>query len=116
MPNISELNLSHENEKCIVVGDLHGHFQDLLIIIDKLGIPGKDSLQFIIFNGDFIDRGDAQIETLLTILYSFNLNPNRFFLNRGNHEDRVLNSQPIYKPCLKLATLKYFCKYGSVVF
>jgi serine/threonine-protein phosphatase with EF-hands len=53
---------------------------------------------------------------LLTIFYSFILYPDRVFLNRGNHEDFAQNSLLIYKPCLKVATLQYFKKYGTLVY
>lgn len=115
LPNICEFHLDEvNNEECIIVGDLHGHFEDLLSILNRFNIPGK--YYYFVFNGDWVDRGDKQIEVILTIFYSFILFPNKVFLNRGNHEDRAQNSQPNYKPCLKIATLKYFGKYGSAVY
>lgn len=114
-PNIREFSLnSRFGEKCLVVGDLHGHFEDFALILDKFGMPGKD--YFYVFNGDWVDRGDKQIELLLSLLYAFILRPNRVFLNRGNHEDRVQNSQRNYKPCFKIETLRYFGKHGSRVY
>lgn len=113
LPNICEFNLD-ENDDCIVVGDLHGHFDDLLSILSRFNIPGK--YYYFVFNGDWVDRGEKQVEVVLAILYSFILYPNRVFLNRGNHEDRAQNSHMNYKPCFKIATLKYFGKYGSVVY
>lgn len=115
VPNIGEFSLDQKlNEECIVVGDLHGHFDDFSLIINKFGMPGKN--YYFVFNGDWVDRGDKQIELLLSLLYSFILRPTRVFLNRGNHEDRVQNSQRTYKPCLKIETLKYFGKHGSAVY
>ncbi|RNA10034.1 serine threonine- phosphatase rdgC [Brachionus plicatilis] len=113
LPNICEFSLN-ENDECIVVGDLHGHFDDLLSILNRFNIPGK--YYFFVFNGDWVDRGEKQIEVVLALLYSFVLYPNRVFLNRGNHEDRAQNSHMNYKPCLKIATLKYFGKYGSFIY
>lgn len=113
LPNICEFSLN-ENDECIVVGDLHGHFDDLLSILTRFNIPGK--YYYFVFNGDWVDRGEKQIEVVLALLYSFVLYPNRVFLNRGNHEDRAQNSHMNYKPCFKIATLKYFGKYGSVVY
>ena len=115
VPNIGEFTLNASlNEECIVVGDLHGHFDDFSLILNKYGMPGKN--YYFLFNGDWVDRGDKQIELLLSLLYSFILRPTRVFLNRGNHEDRVQNSQRTYKPCLKIETLKYFGKHGSAVY
>ena len=114
-PNIRELNLDQSlNSECVVVGDLHGHFDDFLLILNKFNIPGKSC--YFVFNGDWVDRGVNQVELILTIFYSFVLRPNNVFLNRGNHEDRAQNSQPTYKPCLKISTLRYFGKYGSVIY
>ena len=59
----------------VIVGDLHGSFKDLVHIIHKFGVPGKN-YRFV-FNGDFVDRGPKQCEVLLTLLYSFLLYPNR---------------------------------------
>lgn len=41
----------------------------------------------IIFNGDFVDRGESGVEVLASILAFKVLFPNTVHLNRGNHED-----------------------------
>ena len=47
----------------------------------------------MIFNGDFVDRGPAGIEVLIT-LYALKIAfPNNFYLNRGNHEQTRLNAR-----------------------
>lgn len=115
--NIRECNLNYvktDLQGVIIVGDLHGNFKDLYHIIQKYGLPGKN-YRFV-FNGDFVDRGEQQIEVLTTLLYSFILYPRRVFLNRGNHEDKLLCSNPLFEPCFKTETIKKYGMYGPAIF
>ena len=68
---------------CVIVGDLHGHLFDLFRIFIKYGSP--EHVQYV-FLGDYIDRGEFQLETIVFILlmkYNF---PHNVSLIRGNHE------------------------------
>lgn len=115
LPNISECELDADSDKgCIVVGDLHGNFNDLCHLIEKYGIPG--SHYKFIFNGDIVDRGAKQIEVLLTILYSFLIRPNKVFINRGNHEDISMNSSRHFVPNFLSTCKDSYSKYGLTVF
>uniref|UniRef100_K3WX33 Serine/threonine-protein phosphatase n=1 Tax=Globisporangium ultimum (strain ATCC 200006 / CBS 805.95 / DAOM BR144) TaxID=431595 RepID=K3WX33_GLOUD len=73
----------------IVVGDLHGQLEDLLTILDKNGVPSQK--MWYLFNGDFVDRGSHGVEVMLLLLTFKLLYPNYVFLNRGNHEERMIN-------------------------
>ncbi|KAG2909622.1 hypothetical protein PC114_g10067 [Phytophthora cactorum] len=73
----------------VVVGDLHGQLEDLLTIMDKNGVP--NSKTWYLFNGDFVDRGSHGIEVILLLLIFKLLYPHYVFLNRGNHEERMIN-------------------------
>ncbi|XP_039635726.1 serine/threonine-protein phosphatase with EF-hands 2-like isoform X2 [Perca fluviatilis] len=87
-PNISQISAYH-NKQITICGDLHGQLEDLLLIFYKNGLPSSEKPY--VFNGDFVDRGKNSLEILL-ILFGFLLvYPNDVHLNRGNHEDHIVN-------------------------
>ncbi|KAI0981673.1 hypothetical protein GJ496_004803 [Pomphorhynchus laevis] len=89
LDNVRHLTLSKENnEKCIIVGDLHGQLDDLLSILDTFGLPGIQTIY--VFNGDMIDRGTHSIEVITLVTLLFILHPTSVCLNRGNHEDFLM--------------------------
>jgi Ca2+-binding EF-hand superfamily protein len=89
MPNISRVALNTDS-KVTVVGDLHGHLDDLIRIIDDAGWPS--SSHSIVFNGGFIDRGVKSVEVIVLIMAMKLAYPDNVFLNKGNHEDKVLSN------------------------
>lgn len=73
-----------------IIGDIHGQVDKLLGLLDKLGYRHDGSSHIAppnhkaIFVGDFIDRGDAQLETLGIV---FDMIDNHQALGiMGNHE------------------------------
>ncbi|XP_068948034.1 serine/threonine-protein phosphatase with EF-hands 2 isoform X2 [Petaurus breviceps papuanus] len=88
LPNINHISTCY-SEEITVCGDLHGQLDDLIFIFYKNGLPSPE--RSYVFNGDFVDRGKDSIEILM-ILFAFMLvYPKEFHLNRGNHEDHIVN-------------------------
>lgn len=101
------------DKKAIFIGDLHGDFKALCSILEK--IKGDE---YLIFLGDYTDRGDAQIKVLNSVLMLKRDYPDKVFLLRGNHESEEMNEiygfiqilqqkfpkeyQQIYKEYIKL--------------
>ncbi|KAK2730817.1 hypothetical protein FQN55_005427 [Onygenales sp. PD_40] len=87
-PTMVEVGVE-DGTKLTVCGDTHGQFFDLLEIFRLNGFP-SDTHAYL-FNGDFVDRGSWSTEIAL-LLYAYKwLRPNKFFLNRGNHETDDMN-------------------------
>ncbi|RDD46763.1 Serine/threonine-protein phosphatase with EF-hands pef-1 [Trichoplax sp. H2] len=88
MPNVSQAS-TVSAKRITICGDLHGKIDDLLLIFYKNGLPSYDNPY--IFNGDFVDRGEKSVEIAILLLCFFLLYPNETYINRGNHEDHIMN-------------------------
>lgn len=91
--NIKVLKSDINNwEHVYIIGDVHGEYDRLVELLDKVNITSND---LVVFLGDYIDRGKDSLKTLLLVLKMAE-KPNVVAL-RGNHEDMML---------------KYFQHYG----
>ncbi|XP_078265460.1 serine/threonine-protein phosphatase with EF-hands 1 isoform X4 [Rhinoraja longicauda] len=88
MPNINHLSTRYSKD-ITVCGDLHGKLDDLLLIFHKNGHPMPK--KSYVFNGDFVDRGENSVEVIIILFAFFLIYPKDVHLNRGNHEDCVMN-------------------------
>lgn len=79
---------------CLVMGDIHGNLDDLRTYERSLWpkAPICCSKNFL-FLGDYVDRGDFSIESVLYLFAMKSLAPKRFFMLRGNHEISIIQKQ-----------------------
>jgi hypothetical protein len=90
---LEEPNVVRFNDDCasiVVVGDLHGQLDDLLTVLDQVGLPSFPN-NVLVFNGDFVDRGRNSVEVFMILAALKCWQPRAVQLNRGNHEARDIN-------------------------
>ena len=75
--------------EAIMVGDLHGDLESLIYILKETNFLQKvnqDNRTFLIFLGDYGDRGSYSVEVYHVVLKLKLLFPQEVILMRGNHE------------------------------
>ncbi len=66
----------------IVIGDVHGHYDTLIALLDSISPNSEDEVYFL---GDLIDRGPKSAEVVDLVMR------NQFHCLRGNHEEMLLD-------------------------
>ncbi len=75
-------------EKFFAIGDIHGCFDKLCALLDKINIDfANDTL---IFLGDYIDRGPDSFH-VVDYLINMKKKHNKVVFLKGNHEEMLLN-------------------------
>lgn len=73
--------------RAIVIGDIHGDLETLIQILEALDLERSlGERTVVIFLGDYVDRGDKQVETLLLVARLKIIYGDRIVTLRGNHE------------------------------
>lgn len=102
LPYVLKLEVN-QNTEIAFHGDIHGDKDSLIAYITWLAEHGymdnedpfkikKDNF-YIIFLGDYTDRGQYGTEVIFTLMRLKRTNPDKVFLVRGNHEDVDLNTR-----------------------
>lgn len=69
--------------RTLVIGDIHGCYDEMLLLLAKAGIGERDKVVSV---GDLVDRGPKSFE----VVQHFMERKSRFFAVRGNHEQKHL--------------------------
>ena len=86
---IGNLARLSSNGKAIIVGDIHGDLESLLFILSRTRFLARAKAGekiFMIFLGDYVDRGPNSPEVLYVVLKLKKTFPQNVLLLRGNHE------------------------------
>jgi hypothetical protein len=81
-------------ERIIVFGDIHGDLEVL-----QAGLEIATNNDFVIFLGDFADRGPEGVEVIDTVNRYITENAVRSIGIKGNHEDYTDFGEPKFSPC-----------------
>ncbi len=83
-PNVETIE---PNSTVLYVGDLHGSYNTLIKVIE---LANEHKVDYIVFLGDYTDRGEQELETILNVLNLSNSN-DKVIVLRGNHEEAEIN-------------------------
>ena len=86
------------NEKTLIVTDIHGNADSLDFILE---FAEKKKIESYVFLGDYVDKGPDSIRVLNTLFELKCNRPKNTFLLRGNHETEDVNSFYEFRAALK---------------
>ncbi len=97
--------IAEPGDQFFIRGDLHGDIFSLLAQLNKMHDEGviddnfriiKDNI-WVLFLGDYVDRGQYGCEVLYTMMRLALANPDRVIFVRGNHEDIGISAKNGFK-------------------
>ncbi|CEF62511.1 Serine/threonine-protein phosphatase 5 [Strongyloides ratti] len=94
-----KLKIPKNQSEIIVMSDIHGSLADLIRAFLVYGLPGDKTYLFL---GDYVDRGDYEVEIIILLFILKICFPYSVFLLRGNHEFQDQNRKNDFpKKCKK---------------
>jgi hypothetical protein len=84
-----------ENGQIIAVGDIHGDYESFRRIHSLF----NPNLDYLLFLGDYADRGPQGIEVIDGVKVLLEEYPSRVIALKGNHEDYTEDGRPKFVPC-----------------
>ncbi len=75
--------------KLFAVGDIHGCFEKLSALMDKINIDFQKDM--LIFLGDYVDRGPASFEVVEYLIDLKKKHADNIIFLKGNHEELFLD-------------------------
>lgn len=77
--------MATSHQRRIIIGDVHGHYDGLVALLDQVAPGGDDQVYFL---GDLIDRGPRSADVIDLVRF------HHFHSLLGNHEQMMLQSFP----------------------
>lgn len=109
-----------------IIGDIHGHADELTLLLEKMGYYRGDTGTYqypnnarkVVFVGDLIDRGPKIRETLM--LVKSMVDNGTAYCIRGNHEDNAikfwtLSNNPDSPGYLRKHTIKNIIQHSATI-
>jgi Ca2+-binding EF-hand superfamily protein len=89
-PTLLDRRNDRKTHHVTVVGDLHGSLPSLQKVLELADDFRGDPNHCLVFDGDFVDRGDDSLEVFMVLLLLKIAVPDKVLLIRGNHEDSMV--------------------------
>jgi hypothetical protein len=109
-------------DEFVCLSDIHGDIDSLIKILEHLQERGYLSNDFsflkpnfyLIFLGDYVDRGSAGVQVLYTLFRLKIKNPEHVIILRGNHENDTINERYDFADQLRSMGMTMPCERQKV--
>lgn len=86
-----------EDQNIYVIPDIHGNYDGLELLLNKITPLRKKTNDLIVFIGDYVDRSIKSKETLDLIINLKSLYGDKIITLGGNHEEMMINALGLVK-------------------